>query len=47
MTGPNSQGSTASHIIGTPSVVGTYRFTVQATDQVGATDQETFTVDVT
>jgi putative Ig domain-containing protein len=47
MTGPNSQGTTAGNIIGTPSIVGTYRFTLQVTDQIGATDQETFTVNVT
>jgi hypothetical protein len=47
MTGPNSQGTTAANIIGTPSIPGTYRFTLQVTDQVGATDQENFTVNVT
>jgi hypothetical protein len=46
MTGPNFQGTTAANIIGTPSIRGTYRFTLQATDQVGATDQENFTVNV-
>ena len=46
MTGPNSQGTTAGNIIGTPSIAGTYLFTLQVTDQVGATDQETFTVTV-
>jgi hypothetical protein len=46
MTGPNSQGLTAGGIIGTPSIPGTYRFTVQVTDQLGATDQENFTVEV-
>lgn len=46
MTGPNSQGTTAGGIIGTPSIPGTYRFTLQVTDQVGATDQENFTVNV-
>jgi hypothetical protein len=46
MTGPNSQGTTAGAIIGTPSIAGTYRFTLQVTDQAAATDQETLTVDV-
>ena len=46
MTGPNSQGTTAGNIIGTPTVPGTYPFTVEVTDQVGATDQETFTLQV-
>ncbi len=46
MTGPNSQGTTAGGIIGTPSIPGTYRFTLQVSDQVGATDQENFTVNV-
>jgi hypothetical protein len=40
MTGPNFQGTTAANIIGTPSVRGTYQFTLQATDQ------ENFTVNV-
>ncbi len=44
MTGPNFQGSTAGNIIGTPSIAGTYRFTLQVSDQIGATDQETVTV---
>jgi hypothetical protein len=46
MTGPFFQGTTAGHIIGTPSVAGTYRFTLQVTDQVGAIDQENLTVTV-
>jgi hypothetical protein len=44
MSGPSSQGTTAGNIIGTPSVPGTYRFTLEVTDQVGATDQENVTV---
>lgn len=44
MTGPNLQGSTAANIIGTPSIAGTYQFTLQATDQAGATDQENITI---
>jgi hypothetical protein len=44
MSEPSSQGTTAGNIIGTPSVPGTYRFTVEVTDQIGATDQETVTV---
>ena len=43
---PSSQGTTAGNIIGTPSIPGTYQFTLQVTDQVGNTDQETLTVDV-
>lgn len=46
MSGPNSQGTTAGNIIGTPTVPGAYAFTLQVTDQVGATDQATFTVTV-
>ncbi len=46
MTGPASQGTTAGNIIGTPSVPGTYQFTLQVTDQVGDTDQQTLTVTV-
>lgn len=46
MTGPNSQGTTGGGIIGTPSIPGTYQFTLQVTDQVGATDQENVTVTV-
>lgn len=46
MTGPNFQGTTAGNIIGTPSVAGTYHFTLQVTDEVGATDQENVTVNV-
>src|SRR4051794_35487637 len=46
MTGPTSQGQTSGNIIGTPSIRGPYPFTLQVSDRVGATDQETFTVDV-
>jgi hypothetical protein len=46
MTGPQSQGTTAGNIIGTPSIAGTYRFTLQVRDQVGATDQENVSVTV-
>lgn len=46
MSGPNSQGTTAGNIIGTPSIPGTYRFTLEVTDQIGASDQETVTVAV-
>lgn len=46
MTGPNFQGTTAGNIIGTPSIAGTYRFTLQVSDQIGATDQENVTVTV-
>jgi hypothetical protein len=46
MSGPNFQGQTAANLIGTPTVPGTYTFSLQATDSTGATDQETFTVSV-
>jgi len=46
MTGPNFQGTTAGNIIGTPSIRGTYQFTLQVTDQIGATDQGNVTVTV-
>jgi hypothetical protein len=46
MTGPNFQGTTAGNIIGTPSIRGTYTFTLQVSDQIGATDQENLTVTV-
>jgi hypothetical protein len=47
MSGPNFQGQTAGNLIGTPTLEGTYTFTVQATDATGATDTETFTITVT
>ncbi len=46
MTGPNSQGTTAGNVIGTPSVPGTYRFTLEVADQIGATDQANVMVTV-
>ncbi len=46
MTGPNFQGTTAGNIIGTPSIPKSYQFTLQVTDETGATDQENFTVNV-
>lgn len=46
MTGPFTQGTTTSGVIGTPSVPGTYRFTLEVIDQLHATDQETFTFTV-
>lgn len=46
MTGPNFQGTTNGNIIGTPSIPGTYRFTLQVSDQLGATDQENVTLTV-
>lgn len=46
MTGPNSQGTTAGNIIGIPSIAGTYQFTLEVSDQIGATDQENVTVTV-
>ncbi|MEA2191577.1 MAG: large repetitive protein [Solirubrobacteraceae bacterium] len=47
MSGPNFQGQTAGNLIGTPTLEGTYAFTLQATDGTGATDAETFTITVT
>lgn len=44
MSGPNFQGQTGANLIGTPTIPGSYTFTLQATDSTGATDQETFTV---
>ena len=44
MFGPASQGTTAGNIIGTPSIPGHYSFTLQVSDQVGDTDQETLIV---
>ena len=41
---PASQGSDAGNIIGTPTVPGTYQFTVKVTDSAGQTDQESYTV---
>jgi len=46
MTGPFSQGTTAGHIVGTPSIPGTYDFTLQVTDQIGSTDQQNLSVSV-
>lgn len=46
MTGPNPQGRTSANLIGTPTVPGSYTFTLGATDSTGASDQETFTVAV-
>jgi hypothetical protein len=46
MSGPNFQGTTGGNIIGIPSIPGSYRFTLQVADQVGATDQETVAVTV-
>jgi putative Ig domain-containing protein len=47
MSGPNFQGQTAGNLIGTPTLEGTYTFTLQATDGTGATDAETFAITVT
>ena len=46
MTPPASQGQTGGNIIGTPTVPGTYKFTLQVTDSAGQTDQESYTVNV-
>ncbi|MDQ1635639.1 MAG: putative Ig domain [Frankiaceae bacterium] len=47
MVGPYFQGQTGGHLIGTPTVRGTYSFMLQVTDSLGATDAETFTITVT
>jgi putative Ig domain-containing protein len=44
MTSPAASGTTSGNIIGTPTVPGTYKFTVQVTDSAGQTDQESYTV---
>ena len=44
MTSPAASGTTSGNIIGTPTVPGTYTFTVQVTDSAGQTDQESYTV---
>jgi hypothetical protein len=44
MTPPSFSGQTGGNIIGTPTVAGTYRFTLQVTDSAGQTDQESYTV---
>jgi hypothetical protein len=44
MTPPTFQGQTGGNIIGTPTVPGTYQFTLKVTDSAGQTDQESFTV---
>lgn len=44
MTAPAASGTTSGNIIGTPTVPGTYRFTVQTTDSAGQSDQESYTV---
>jgi hypothetical protein len=41
---PASQGTTAGNIIGIPSIPGSYQFTLQVTDQIGATDQANITI---
>jgi len=44
MTPPSYQGQTGGNIIGTPTVAGTYHFTLKVTDSAGQTDQESYTV---
>lgn len=44
MAPPTYQGLTGGNIAGTPTVPGTYTFTLQVTDSAGQTDQESFTV---
>ena len=46
MTGPQFQGTTGGNIIGAPGLRGTHRFTLQVSDQIGATDQENVTITV-
>src|SRR3954449_3650292 len=47
MSGPFTQGVSSGGITGRPTTVGSYRFTLQVTDQTGARDSETFTINVT
>jgi len=47
MGSPIFQGQTAGAISGTPTVEGTYSFTVKALDAAGQSDTETFTVTIT
>jgi hypothetical protein len=46
MSGPTFQGSTAGHILGTPTVEGSYTFQLLVRDGTGATDAENFAVTV-
>ena len=46
MDAPISQGQTAGMVSGRPTTEGTYGFSVRVTDSAGATDVETFTIDV-
>ncbi len=46
MSAPYFSGQTGGNVIGTPTVTGSYRFTVQVSDSAGQTDQESFTVNV-
>jgi hypothetical protein len=46
LTGPYTQGFTGGHLIGTPTVPGSYSFMLEVTDTRGATDAETFTITV-
>lgn len=47
MSGPFTQGVSSGGITGRPTTVGSYTFTLQVTDQTGARDSETFTINVT
>ena len=46
MTGPHLQGVGSGFVTGRPTTVGSFTFTVRVRDQVGATDTETFTINV-
>jgi hypothetical protein len=46
MSGPFFQGQDAGAVSGTPTTRGTYSFLAQVTDSAGATDTETFTINV-
>jgi hypothetical protein len=46
MTPPSFSGQTSGNTVGTPTVPGSYSFTVKATDSAGQTDEESFTVNV-
>ena len=46
MTGPFTQGVGSGFVTGRPMRVGTFTFTIRVRDQTGASDTETFTIDV-
>jgi hypothetical protein len=46
MTGPFTQGVSSGGVTGRPTTVGNFSFTVRVRDQTGASDTETFTINV-